>query len=83
MKPMILTGLSTEQSFDRPEPSFFLVFNQGELRVPVNAEAAEIVIQTMYSGESPVPEPETPYQSDDEDGLHEDRSESEEEIPQA
>lgn len=48
MKKMILTGLATEQSFDNGgEARYFLVFNNGELRVPITEEAAEIVVAEM------------------------------------
>lgn len=55
MKKLILTGLATEQSFiGGGQASYFLVFNDGELRVPVSEKAAEVVVQEMY-GESNEP----------------------------
>lgn len=49
MKQMILTGLATEQSFDQQgQAQFFLVFNNGELRVPCSEQAAQLVVQAMY-----------------------------------
>ncbi len=49
VKQMILTGLATEQSFRRNgEAQFFLIFNDGELRVPCTEQAAQIVAETMY-----------------------------------
>jgi len=51
MKQMILTGLATEQNFDRSgEAQFFLVFNGGELRVPCTEAAAQTVVKAMYGG---------------------------------
>lgn len=52
---MILTGLATEQTFDRPEAQYYLVFNEGELRVPIAEAAARIVVVEMY-GSSPAME---------------------------
>jgi hypothetical protein len=55
MKTMILTGLATEQSFNNGgEARYFLVFNNGELRVPITEEAAEIVVAEMMKEESAV-----------------------------
>ena len=60
MKKMILTGLGSEQRFDRTPAGnvdnfeklgvteFYLVFNDGELRVKVPEEAAHTVVQFMY-----------------------------------
>ena len=59
MKQMILTAMATEQSFTSPEPRFYLVFNDGELKVPVSQEAAEIVIKEMYGADGSAPEVET------------------------
>lgn len=55
MKQMILTGIGSEQSFQKKGSvtSYFLVFNDGELRVPVSEEAAEVVIKEMYGKEEP------------------------------
>lgn len=55
MKQLILTGLATEQKFGLPSAQFYLVFNDGELRVPVTEEAANVVVQEMY-GNAPEPE---------------------------
>jgi hypothetical protein len=83
MKQMILTGLAQEQVFGDPDPRFFLVFNQGELRVPVPPDSAEVVVQAMYSGQNGVPEGRDP-EPVDEDLPHTDPDYgSEEDIPQA
>jgi hypothetical protein len=79
MKQMILTGLATDQRFGKPDPDFFLVFNNGELRVPVTQEAAEVVVQTMY-GSNGAPPPPTVVERD-EDDLHTDPDDDG--IPQA
>ncbi len=55
MKQLVLTGLSTDQAFGKPEPQFFLVFNNGDLRVPVTEQAAQIVVGEMYGEENPTP----------------------------
>jgi hypothetical protein len=47
MKQMILTGLASEQNFSG-STKFYLVFNDGELRVPVTEESAQLVIEAMY-----------------------------------
>lgn len=72
---MVLTGLSTEQKFDShaDDPVFYLVFNDGELRIPITASSTELVIKTIYGssnlpGESRDPEPideDLPYSDDD------------------
>lgn len=67
MKQMVLTGLSTEQKFGSPAPDFFLVFNDGELRVPITASSAEVVIQAMYGGADSVPEGSDNHEPFDED----------------
>lgn len=54
MKKMILTGLGTEQKFSEGHPpatEFYLVFNDGELRVPISEEAAQIVVRAAYGVE--------------------------------
>lgn len=85
MKQMILTGLATEQRFGNPEPQFYLVFNEGELRVPVDPTAAEAIVATMYGGNG-TPETSTAQpQEVDEDLMHADGDDyaSEADIPQA
>ena len=53
MKKMILTALATEQSFaDQGEAQYYLVFNHGELRIPVTEEAAKVVVAAMYGATS-------------------------------
>lgn len=50
MTQLILTGLAQETDFENPEQStFFLVFNGGELRVPVSEEAAQVVVQHRFT----------------------------------
>lgn len=63
MKQMILTGIGSEQNFIRPPngdhdeykklgvASYYLVFNDGELRVPCTESAAALVVKHMYEGE--------------------------------
>lgn len=86
MKQIILTGLATEQRFGNPSPQYFLVFNEGELRVPVEEQAAEKVVQTMYGNPeagavgTDLPEIGT---EQDEDDLHSDQYAAESDIPQA
>jgi hypothetical protein len=60
MKSMVLTGLGSEQDFSNGGTSYFLVFNGGELRVPISEEAAEVVVKEMYSKQV---EPEVEVQS--------------------
>ncbi len=75
MKPMILTGLGSEQDFETGTSGYFLIFNNGELRVPVSEKAAEIVVKEMYGGEStpenPIEQSETSNDnsSEDDDGI--------------
>jgi len=54
-KMMVLTGIGSEQDFKTGESKFLLVFNDGELRVPVTETAAEIIIKTMFSNQSNTP----------------------------
>lgn len=75
MKPMILTGLATEQSFDNlGAAQFYLIFNGGELRVPVSEEAAQVVAQAMVD-KTPRPAPSNghtqpvPPAMEDPDGM--------------
>lgn len=49
MKPMVLTALGSENNFATGGTSYFLVFNDGDLRVPISEDAAEAVIAKMYS----------------------------------
>jgi len=50
MKKMLLTGLGSEQRFGHTPNSteYYLVFNDGELRVPVSEDAAHVVVKCMY-----------------------------------
>lgn len=52
MKKMVLTGMGTEQRFTEDgasdETDYYLVFNNGELRLPTTEEAARQVIKFMY-----------------------------------
>ena len=83
MKKMILTGLATEQRFGNPEPQFYLVFNEGELRVPIASDAAEVVVQAMYTGNGVSQAPPPPAEDQDEDAMHTDSYDNESDIPQA
>jgi hypothetical protein len=78
MKQMILTGLATEQKFGEAEQRFYLVFNDGELKVPASPEAAEVVVQAMY-GDNGVSESPPAFVERDEDEMHPDP----EDLPQA
>ena len=76
MKTMTLTGLATEQSFNQDGVRYYLVFNNGELRVPVPEEAAEAVISALADGKE-VPAPsyasngsgDDDFVDDDDDGV--------------
>jgi hypothetical protein len=81
MKKMSLTGLGSEQKFGHTTngTEFYLVFNDGELRVPISEEAAHVVVRCMYGSpdlvdsptvveESPTPSEESGGGSD-EDGI--------------
>lgn len=69
MNQLILTGLAQETDFENPDQStFFLVFNGGELRIPVSEEAAQIVVHHRFgqNGSNGHAEPspgETVYQT--------------------
>lgn len=76
MKPMILTGLGSEQDFETGGTGYFLIFNGGELRVPVSETAAETVVKEMYGNSDTtqsVEQQETQSSSDvsndDDDGI--------------
>jgi len=76
MKSIVLTGFGNERAFGATEPLFYLVFNEGELRVPCTQKAAEIVADFVYKGvQEPVePEPGPPPQDEvtedqDDDGV--------------
>ncbi len=83
MKQMILTGLATEQTFtSNGEAQFFLVFNNGELKVPTTEAAAQIVVQAMYGAtkvaeqheaeeEQPLPEEDVEQEAEPEEELEE------------
>lgn len=60
MKSMVLTGLGSEQDFGTGETGYFLIFNSGELRVPISEKAAEAVVKEMYIEGSISSEPEQP-----------------------
>ena len=76
MKKMVLTGLGSEQRFDAPKTEgetfspqdtvFYMVFNGGELRVPVSEEAAHIIVKFMY-GEAPQVESQEPMGVEEEE----------------
>lgn len=61
MKKLVLTALATEHDLSDGAEQYLLVFNKGELRVPVSEEAAQVVIQALFGGAqvpSEVPEVE-------------------------
>lgn len=73
MKEIMLTGFGNERAFGDVEPTFYLVFNGGELRVPVTQQAAELVAEYVYG------QPQTPVAQEQQppapaDGVYEDRS---------
>ena len=50
MAQLVLTGLSNDFSIDDPDrKDFFLVFNNGALRVPISEEAIEVVLAFVGS----------------------------------
>jgi hypothetical protein len=65
MKPMMLTALGSENNFATGGTSFYLVFNGGELRVPVSEDAAEVVIAKIYSQQVETPAATTENQPDE------------------
>lgn len=80
MKTMILTGLGTEQKFESlikdrnplEDIEYFLIFNHGQVRVPVTKEAAEIVVKEMYGSteeDAPQIDERNDQVSDDEEML--------------
>ncbi len=64
MKQLILTGVATEQKLDRSSLTYYLVFNDGELRVPVPEETTEVVLNNIYK---PTVDNKDFDQEDDED----------------
>jgi len=61
MRQLVLTKLGEETDLASGETSYLLVFNGGDLRVPVTEEAARAVILFMQSGEGqPYQEPRAP-----------------------
>lgn len=90
MKTAVLTGIATEHHFTgKPEnlgkAQFYLVFNEGELRIPVSQEAASVVVKhyakELAQHEAPEEETESAadgepqvqsYATDDDDGADED-----------
>jgi hypothetical protein len=85
MKALVLTGLANETDFNDGEVvQYLLVFNKGELRVPVDEDSARLVLHYMFGEQAeqedsedehapPVPpaarkEPESEVTEDD-DGV--------------
>jgi hypothetical protein len=59
MKKLVITALSTEQSFSIGGPTkYFLVINDGELRIQVKEDMAEKIVELMYKDASPDQEEE-------------------------
>ena len=49
MKKMILTGLGQETDFEKNgEGEFLLVFNRGELRIPISEGAFKEIVRVRY-----------------------------------
>lgn len=77
MKQLILTGLSSEHRFGSNDIQYQLVFNDGEVRVPVSEEAANAISLKMYEGSS------TPQESEEEVEDNDDSDyENDSDIPQ-
>jgi len=49
MRTLILTGIANEVSFTEGESSYFLVFNEGELRLPVEEGVAAYAVEVMMA----------------------------------
>jgi len=47
MRTLLLTGISTEVVFNDGLAKYFLVFNDGELRLPTTEEAAELALSVI------------------------------------
>ncbi len=73
MKKMILTGIGSEQQFASnglvSGSEYYLVFNNGELRVPVNQEAIQGLIEYMYGQQSEGEEVEEGEESEERDEV--------------
>lgn len=55
-KPLVLTGLAEETDFTADPPSgsvYYLVFNKGELRLPVAVECAAAALQFLSGQPTP------------------------------
>jgi len=61
MKNLLLTGLSTDFDIRTKETYYFLLFNHGEIRIPVSEQAAEVALMAM--GEEADPEPQQEFES--------------------
>lgn len=49
MKELILTGLATEQQFGKSDTTYFLIFNNGQLRLQITENAAELVVREILA----------------------------------
>lgn len=78
MKQLILTGLSSEHRFGSNDIQYQLVFNDGEIRIPVSEEAANAVSLKMYEESSAPQESEEEQEDSDDDSDYENDSD----IPQ-
>ncbi len=79
MRQYILTGLATEQRFDSIKPIYYLVFNDGELRLPVPEDTAATLVSLVYTNAYASKEEPDDDIEDDED---EEDSPEEREVPQ-
>lgn len=78
---MVLTGLATEQSFDKSGAAqYFLVFNNGKLRVPTTEEAAQLVVAAMYGEPEDDDEPASTPAVTDHSYVDRDSSEEQDEA---
>ena len=71
MKKLLLTGIANEVNFRESVSAFFLVFNDGEVRLPVDEETASRAVREML-GDSEDSEHRVEEGSDIEegDGFH-------------
>ena len=61
MKSLVLTGLAHETDFSNGEvEQYLLVFNRGELRIPVREEVARLILQYLFGSEDPDAEEAAP-----------------------
>lgn len=68
MRELKVTGIAQENDFDSDGlVQYLLVFNKGELRVPVSQEAAQQVLQFIYVEANGQAEPSDPEKFEEDD----------------